>query len=150
MLCASGSGAGSVVFVPSYFDYVRLRNKLRESDVEAAELCEYTEPKASSRARSLFAHGGCKALLYTERAHFFHRHKLRGVRHVCFYALPSNAHLFAEVANLLGGADEGGAAGAQTMLVLFSPFDKLQLERALGAERARRVLEGEQRTFVMH
>jgi U3 small nucleolar RNA-associated protein 25 len=149
MLGADGSGAGTLVFVPSYFDYVRLRNKLRASDVEAAELCEYTEPKEASRARSLFAHGELKALLYTERAHFFHRHNLRGVRHVCFYGLPSNAHLFAEVANLLG-AQAGGAGGAQTMLVLFSAFDKLQLERAIGAERAQRVLQGEQRTFVMH
>jgi U3 small nucleolar RNA-associated protein 25 len=75
------------------------------------------------------------------------------VRHVCFYGLPANAHLFAELANLLGAAPAGGgagAAGAQTMLVLFSAFDKLQLERAIGSERAQRVLEGDQRTFVMH
>jgi U3 small nucleolar RNA-associated protein 25 len=159
MLSADGTGSGTLIFVPSYFDYVRLRNKLRTTDVEVAELCEYTEPRASARARSLFAQGGAKALLYTERCHFYHRYALRGVRHICWYGLPTHAHLFAEVANMLAqphapGEVQAGSAqlasSAQTVLVLFCAYDKLQLERALGPERAQGVLQGEQRTFVMH
>ncbi|KAG8460927.1 hypothetical protein KFE25_010678 [Diacronema lutheri] len=143
MLSSDGSGSGTLIFVPSYFDYVRLRNTLRAADVEAAELSEYADARGASRARGLFANGGAKALLYTERAHFFHRYALRGVRHVVFYALPTHGHLFAELANMLVAG-----AGA-TLLVLACAYDRVQLERTLGAERAAHVLHSEQRTFVM-
>jgi Utp25, U3 small nucleolar RNA-associated SSU processome protein 25 len=41
---------------------------------------EYAGHSEAARARSHFADGRAPLLLYTERAHFYHRHRLRGIR----------------------------------------------------------------------
>ncbi len=74
-------GAGQLVFVPSYFDFVRLRNWLGEQEGASWEaVCEYKEAPDVARARSLFAKGRSRLLLYTERLHFYYRHHFRGVQ----------------------------------------------------------------------
>lgn len=45
-------------------------------------MSEYAGHSEAARARSHFADGRAPLLLYTERAHFYHRHRLRGIR-VC-------------------------------------------------------------------
>ena len=80
--------AGSVVFVPSYFDFVKVRNLLTECEVSFAVASEYTPPRDAARARTIFADGRKRVLLVTERAHFYHRRKVKGVREVIFYGLP--------------------------------------------------------------
>ena len=40
---ASGARAGQLVFVPSYFDYVRVRPMLKEEGAEFAALSEYAQ-----------------------------------------------------------------------------------------------------------
>ncbi len=32
--------AGTMIFVPSYFDFVRIRNYFRKQDIEFAQICE--------------------------------------------------------------------------------------------------------------
>ena len=32
---------GVLIFIPSYFDYIRVRNWFRSQDINAAFLCEY-------------------------------------------------------------------------------------------------------------
>ena len=46
---------------------------LKEQDIPFTSVCEYTEPKAVSRARTAFQQGHYPLLLYTESAHFFRR-----------------------------------------------------------------------------
>ena len=47
--------AGQLVFVPSYFDYVRVRNHLRaEAPDTFVGLCEYTEHSDAARGRTYF------------------------------------------------------------------------------------------------
>jgi len=41
-----------------------------------------------SRARARFFRGQVPLLVYTGRAQFFFRHKLRGARHLVLYGLP--------------------------------------------------------------
>jgi Utp25, U3 small nucleolar RNA-associated SSU processome protein 25 len=56
---------------------------LVDSQAEAAEFAqvsEYAGHSDAARARSHFADGRAPLLLYTERAHFYHRHRLRGIR----------------------------------------------------------------------
>ena len=74
--------AGQLIFARSYFDFVRLRNFLREEGASFVGLCEYTKHSDVLRGRSNFFHGRQRIMLYTERAHFYHRYKLRGVK-VC-------------------------------------------------------------------
>ena len=73
-------GAGQLIFVASYYDYVRLRNFLKEQGVEVAALSEYAPPKEAARARSLFMDGRLSVALLTERSHFYNRARVRGVK----------------------------------------------------------------------
>lgn len=45
-----------------------------------APVSEYAGHSEAARARSHFADGRIPLLLYTERAHFYNRHRPRGVR----------------------------------------------------------------------
>ena len=51
------ASAGQLVVVPSYFDFVRVRNFLAQEDVEFASLHEYASVSELARGRSLFADG---------------------------------------------------------------------------------------------
>lgn len=79
--------AGQLIFVASYYDYVRLRNFLREQEVQVAALSEYAAPKEAARARSLFLDGRLHVALLTERSHFYNRARVRGVQ-VRFWVYP--------------------------------------------------------------
>ena len=76
------------VFVPSYFDYVRVRNWFSKSDLDFLEVCEYTRDNKIAKARDHFFHGETHFLLYTERAHFFRRFAIKGIRHLIFFQPP--------------------------------------------------------------
>ncbi|GFR41586.1 hypothetical protein Agub_g2307, partial [Astrephomene gubernaculifera] len=151
------SGAkGLLIFVPSYFDFVRLRNALRADDsADLAVISEYSSGSEVTRARARFFHGQRRVLLYTERAHFYNRHRIRGIKDILFYGLPDHGHYYSELVNLLeeggGAAAAGGAAaGAHqaTVTALFCGWDVLQLERVVGSGRARRMLRGESGTYM--
>ena len=134
---------GALVFVRSYFDFVRVRNLLTAEDVSFAVTSEYTPPRDAARARSIFADGRKRVLLVTERAHFFFRRRIRNVREVHFYSLPEHAGYYAELLGFLG-ADEAAAGSAAVAApsssAVFSRVDALQLERVVGTARARKML----------
>ena len=135
---------GSLVFVPSYFDFVRVRNCLTAHEVSFAVASEYTPPRDAARARTLFADGRKRVLLVTERAHFYHRRKVRGVNEVHFYALPERAEFFAELVEFAGdsagSAGPGASASANRATAAFSRLDSLRLERVVGTARAKKML----------
>ena len=98
-------------------------------------------------------------MLYTERAHFFRRHKLRGARHLAVYSPPSYAHFYTELlqqlsraeggaANAAGGAAGDGASGDSTCALLYCPLDAHPLQRLVGTERAARMLQGNEMSFL--
>ena len=71
---AGDGGSHTLLIVPSYFDYLRLRNYLRdEAGIQFAACCEYDRGSQVSRARALFFQGRASVLLITERFHFFKR-----------------------------------------------------------------------------
>lgn len=72
--------AGQLIFVPSYFDYVWLRSFLDAQDAPWDGCCEYTPGDEAARQRAGFRKGKPRVLVYTERAHFYHRHALHGVK----------------------------------------------------------------------
>ena len=69
----SASHSNTLIFIPSYFDFVRVRNYMNEHNYSSAELCEYTDTKDISRARTKFFNGDIDYLLHTERFHFYRR-----------------------------------------------------------------------------
>ncbi|OZJ01731.1 hypothetical protein BZG36_05300, partial [Bifiguratus adelaidae] len=127
----------TLIFVPSYFDYIRLRNYFSEEGYSFGGLNEYAESRDISTLRSNYFTGRVDILLYTERFHFFRRYKIRGTYHVVFYALPENPRFYPEVVNFLGLRKDASASEDMTTscLALFTRFDALKLERIVGSQR---------------
>uniref|UniRef100_A0A672K1S2 UTP25 small subunit processor component n=1 Tax=Sinocyclocheilus grahami TaxID=75366 RepID=A0A672K1S2_SINGR len=62
------------IYVPSYFDFVRLRNYLKKEDVSFASVSEYSQRSEVSRARHYFQKGEKQFMLFSERFHFYKRY----------------------------------------------------------------------------
>ena len=139
---SAGPDGQTLLFVPSYFDFVRVKAALEEEDLPFAAISEYSTPKEVSRARTALQQQKLPLLLYTERAHFFRRHRLRGARNLAVYAPPANAHFYIELAQML---EQGGGG---TTAVLYCRLDLLPLQRLVGSERAARMLKDEKPSFL--
>jgi U3 small nucleolar RNA-associated protein 25 len=130
-------GPGVLVFIPSYLDFVRVRNSLVDSDFSYASISEYTDLTDVRKARSHFMNGKHSLLLYTGRAHHFHRYNIRGVKRVVFYGVPENPTFYQEVVGFLGKTIERAEISRQeaSVRVAFSRWERLELERIVGTKR---------------
>ncbi|KAF8323895.1 digestive organ expansion factor [Clavulina sp. PMI_390] len=140
ILRSAVQSSGTVIFVSSYFDFVRVQNWLKKDGASCAFLSEYSTPQDISRARQAFFSGSKQFLVITERFHFFRRYRLRGVRNIIFYQLPSHGQFYAE---FLGFPflDDGVEPSDVQVQVLYSKYDLLRLERIVGTESATRLVE---------
>ncbi|XP_077494109.1 U3 small nucleolar RNA-associated protein 25 homolog [Amblyomma americanum] len=124
---------GCMVYVRSYFDFVRLRNHLRSLDTSFCQICEYTPDAKVARARGVFFTGRRRLLLYTERFHFYRRYRIKGVQRVVFYELPTLPQFYPELCRMV-------AAGGTDCTALFCRQDALPLAAIVGNTRAARLL----------
>lgn len=130
---------GIMLFISSYFEFIRVRNFLKSQEASFCLLGEYTEQSDISRARGWFFDGKKKIMLYTERAHFYHRYKIRGIQNLIIYSLPERKEFYPEVVNLLQGS---------ACTVLFSRYDQLRLDRIVGTAASKRMVTSDKGVFV--
>lgn len=142
-------GLGILIFIPSYFDFVRINNYFDMSPtVSSISFGTVTENKSPAepeirRARSYFLTGKNSVMLYTGRAHHFYRYMIKGVKSVVMYQLPDNPLFYKEiVTGFLGASITTGRLAAEEgrVRVIFSKWDALRLERTVGTERVRSML----------
>ncbi|KAJ0247889.1 U3 small nucleolar RNA-associated protein [Hirschfeldia incana] len=134
---------GVMIFIPSYFDFVRLRNYLKSQNASFCLLGDYTKNADISRAREWFFAGSRKIMLYTERAYFYRRYKIRGIKNLIFYSLPERKEFYPQIMNML---DEGSYDMMST--ALFSRFDLLKMERIVGTASAKRMISSDKSIFA--
>uniref|UniRef100_A0A7C8YSV0 U3 small nucleolar RNA-associated protein 25 n=1 Tax=Opuntia streptacantha TaxID=393608 RepID=A0A7C8YSV0_OPUST len=133
---------GIMLFISSYFEFVRIRNFLKLQNASFCLLGEYTKQSDISRARNWFIQEQRKIMLYTERAHFYHRYKIKGIQNLIIYSLPERKEFYPEVLNMLEGSHN------MSCTVLFSRFDQLRLERIVGSAAATRLTTSDKGVFI--
>lgn len=137
----------TLIYVPSYFDFVQLRNFLNKEDVDIAPISEYSPDDDVSRARTMFYQGRLATILTTERFHFYRRLRIRGVRHIVFYSVPTIPHFYSELLNLVEEATSQSIPTSSITLV--SCFEKPALERVVGTERAHKMVNPESKSTFL-
>jgi U3 small nucleolar RNA-associated protein 25 len=145
----SVGGLGVLLFIPSYLDFVRLRNSLVDSDFSYGAISEYTDATDVRKARSHFMSGRHSLLLYTGRAHHFHRYNIRGVKRVVFYGVPENVHFYEEIVGFVGRTVERGEVQRveASVRTCFSRWERLELERVVGGKRVGKMIGERGDTF---
>lgn len=131
-----------VIVVPSYFDFVRLRNNFKKEGLHFSQLSEYTSNRSITQTRKLFAEGQVKYLLTTERYFFFKRYKLKDVQHVIFYEPPLYQECYTHYINMIT-AEEG------TSTLIYNKFDGTRLERLLGSAQCSAMMSSQLTTHMI-
>ncbi|XP_037550674.1 U3 small nucleolar RNA-associated protein 25 homolog [Nematolebias whitei] len=137
----------TLIYIPSYFDYVRLRNHMKKKDMNFTCICEYSSKSEVSRARHFFQKGEKQFLLFTERFHFYKRYTIKGIHNLIFYGLPTFPHYYSEVCNMLAAGRQGEEA-SWTCTALYSRYDANKLAAVTGAQRARQMLHSDKNVHL--
>ncbi|EGW34000.1 uncharacterized protein SPAPADRAFT_134197 [Spathaspora passalidarum NRRL Y-27907] len=139
LLKSSSYEDGIMIFIPSYFDYLRVKSHLKaNTKFNFASIDEYTSQSKLTRTRQQFTSGKIKILLYTERLHYFRRFEISGVKTLVMFGLPSNPVFYKELIRFIGKSVFKQECDLDLALVkiLFSKWDAVTLERIVGNERA--------------
>ncbi|KAG8805069.1 rRNA-binding ribosome biosynthesis protein utp25 [Serendipita sp. 399] len=157
LLKSAVQSVNTVIFIPSYFDYSRIRHWLKTQDsVTFTVLSEDSDNREISRARQAFYSGNKAMLLVTERFHFFRRwvlytpkidslshvvlrYKIRGIRNLVFYAPPDHPQFYTEFLSF-PFLDDDVLAEDVTCKVLYSKYDYMRLERLVGTAEVRNLI----------
>ncbi|XP_003800552.1 digestive organ expansion factor homolog [Otolemur garnettii] len=137
----------TLIYIPSYFDFVRLRNFFKKEELNFTHICEYTQKSGVSRARHFFLQGEKQFLLLTERFHFYKRYTIKGIRNLIFYELPTYPHFYSEICNMLRATNKGEEA-TWTCTVLYSKYDAQRLAAVVGVERAAQMLQSKKNVHL--
>lgn len=142
----------TLIYVPCYFDFIYLRNRMMKENMSFTMISEYTEDKKVARARDMFFHSDAHFLLYTERWHFWRRTRIKGIRHLIFYQLPTYPHFYSEMCNLMDNLYQNPRSGTEynmSVTVIYNKFDAITLTQIVGQNRASKMIESESKVHTM-
>lgn len=142
----------TLIYIPSYFDFIALRNLLLKFEADFVSITEYARVSEVSRGRARFMQGQKSMLLYTGRAHFFLRHDIKGTRHVIFFGLPDYPEVYPAIVNMMNcNVINTVPCMPVSCLSLFTKYDVHQLEQIVGTSHARRLInQGEKSSFMFY
>ena len=146
--------SGVLIFIPSYLDFVRVRNYFANNpaaeNITFGTISEYADVPEASRARSHFLNGRHRVLLYTERAHHFRRYQIKGVKMVIMYSLPDNPRFYQEICGGYLQKSEQSLLlepGQGAVRVMFSRYDAMKLQEIVGSQRVAKMISEQGDTF---
>ncbi|KAI0242266.1 rRNA-binding ribosome biosynthesis protein utp25 [Massospora cicadina] len=142
------AGGNVLLFIPSYFDFTRVRNYLAEHEYTFGQVSEYTDKPNMTRDRMAFASSKIRLLLYTGRCHFYRRFKSKGADQIVFYGLPDYGSHYPELINSANPPNPHGLDPQVQVTSLFTIYDTLKLERILGMARTQKACHGVQSILV--
>lgn len=148
----SGDFSGTLIYVPTYIELVRLRNYLDEKNISFGAVSEYSSVAEVKRHRALFREGREKILLYTGRLHHYRRYFVKGVKSVVLYKLPDNPAFYRELLLFMAlSVDEGVMdASMARCRALFTNWDLLALERIVGTSRVRAMARSSESSYEFY
>ncbi|CAH1792944.1 unnamed protein product [Owenia fusiformis] len=138
----------TMVFIPSYFDFVRIRNHFKRETINCGVISEYSSDKSVSRSRTQFFQGKIHFLLYTERFHFFRRYRIRGIKHLICYELPRYPHFYSEISNFLKDPRKRQNDSDLSCTVIYSKYDMHRLAGIVGTERASHMIKSDKNVHM--
>ncbi|KAI7833758.1 hypothetical protein BX661DRAFT_177487 [Kickxella alabastrina] len=139
----------TLIFASSYFDFVRIRNYCRARSFSFAAISEYSTRSEAMSARVDFYKGDLQFILYSERAHFYHRYPIKGIHHMVFYSLPDHPLYYSELVNLmLTSNDETASSAKLTCTAFYTKYDQLKIERVVGSRLVSQLLTGERSQYT--
>lgn len=146
-------GKYTLLFVSSYFDFVRVRNYCRQKGCIFKSISEYSTRSEAMAARHSLFKGELHFILYSERAHFFFRYPIKGVRNLIFYSLPEHPVYYSEMVNLMltGRKEQGEDAPPSELLsctALYTKYDQLKVERIVGSNLTPQLLGGDRSQYT--
>ncbi|PIC42907.1 hypothetical protein B9Z55_009831 [Caenorhabditis nigoni] len=130
----------TVIVIPSYFDFVRVRNHLKKAEESFVMCHEYASRAKLDRAREMFYHERKSYLVVTERWYFFNRRQLTGVHRLIFYQLPSHPLFYSEFINM----SDADTSQRFLAVLLLCKYDRIRLENTFGTEMAAAVMANKQ------
>ena len=142
----------TLIFIPSYFDFVKLRNYFRKEEYNFVQICEYSKDAKVARARDMFFHSSAHFLLYSERFHFFRRIRVKGIRHIIFFAPPTIPEFYSEMCNFMQQANQNRRSGSEsnmTVTILYCKYDIMQLSAIVGTERANKMFASDKSIHML-
>lgn len=142
----------TLIFIPSYFDFVKLRNYFRKEEYNFVQICEYSKDAKVARARDMFFHSSAHFLLYSERFHFFRRIRVKGIRHIIFFAPPTIPEFYSEMCNFMQEANQNRRSGSEsnmTVTILYCKYDIMQLSAIVGTERANKMFASDKSIHML-
>ncbi|KAL3233402.1 U3 small nucleolar RNA-associated protein 25 [Nakaseomyces bracarensis] len=146
----TGYDDGTLIYIPEYSDYIRVRNYLKDkTSILFGDINEYSEQRQLTSNRSLFNQGRIKVLLYTERLHHYRRYEIKGVKNVVFYKPPGDPEFYKEVVRFIGKTVFLGNAdlNISTVRCCYSKIDGLALEKIVGTKRAGVLTHGQNEVY---
>ncbi|GBL78333.1 Digestive organ expansion factor [Araneus ventricosus] len=140
----------TLIYIPSYFDFVRLRNFFRENEMSAVMVCEHSKPGKVAQARNYFFNGWRHFMLYTERAHFYNRYNIKGVQHILFYQPSTNPRFFQDVNFYFLDSNPKRKGEQKTCTIVASKNDFIPLKNIVGLSEAKKMVDSDQKIFIRY
>ena len=137
---------GVTIYIPSYYDFVRVRNYMKKEEMNFVQISEYTQKGYSSHARTMFKDGRKQIMLFTGRFFFFFRYRITGIKHLVFYDIPLYPQFYPEIVNFISTNKETVSPSCMT---LFSQYDALKLQGVVGTGRMKKMMNGKKAVHMI-